>query len=223
MDLMARILNGSLTRAVTVISGRSLDGLRGQRPTVKENQTEENTKEEHKAKAKGGKSGKYPEMYRVNRAITLMKPLSINAGGDLRRNLSMRVYRIACAFANCIHTRVSHRSSSVIVAESPSLFRVYLMWIAPARATVAWDSSLLDGRGQFETSLATPGEGSNLADRPKLSELYLRNLKSILSNNSNHHLFQKYFKHFPSSEASKVSSLIRMTDTFVHTIIYVMS
>ncbi|KYN03224.1 hypothetical protein ALC62_05887 [Cyphomyrmex costatus] len=45
-----------------------------------------------------------------------MKPLSINAGGDLRRNLSMRVYRIACAFANCIHTR-SHRSPSVIVAE----------------------------------------------------------------------------------------------------------
>lgn len=33
MDLMARILNGSLTRAVAVISGRSLDGLRGQRPT----------------------------------------------------------------------------------------------------------------------------------------------------------------------------------------------
>lgn len=29
MDLMARILNGSLTRAVAVISGRSLDGLRG--------------------------------------------------------------------------------------------------------------------------------------------------------------------------------------------------
>ncbi|KYM83918.1 hypothetical protein ALC53_05680 [Atta colombica] len=57
-----------------------------------------------------------------------MKPLSINAGSDLRRNLSMRVYRIACAFANCIHTR----------------------------------SSLLDGRGQFETLLATPGEGSNL-------------------------------------------------------------
>ncbi|KYQ57236.1 hypothetical protein ALC60_03757 [Trachymyrmex zeteki] len=41
MDLMARILNGSLTRAVAVISGRSLDGLRGQRPTVKENQTKE--------------------------------------------------------------------------------------------------------------------------------------------------------------------------------------
>ncbi|EGI64105.1 hypothetical protein G5I_07454 [Acromyrmex echinatior] len=60
MDLMARILNGSLTRAVAVISGRSLDGLRGQRPTVKENQTEESTKEEHKTKAKGGKSGKYP-------------------------------------------------------------------------------------------------------------------------------------------------------------------
>ncbi|EGI64106.1 hypothetical protein G5I_07455 [Acromyrmex echinatior] len=156
------------------------------------------------------------EMYRVNRAITLMKPLSINAGGDLRRNLSMRVYRIACAFANCIHTR-SHRSSSLIVAESPSLFRVYLMWIAPVRATVAWGSSLLDGRGQFETLLATPGEGSNLVDRPKLSELYLRNLKPILSNNSNHHLFQNYFKHFPFSEASEMSSLIRMTDTHLST------
>ncbi|EZA48156.1 hypothetical protein X777_14041 [Ooceraea biroi] len=41
MDLMTRILNGSLTRAVAVISGRSLDGLRGQRPTVKRNQMEE--------------------------------------------------------------------------------------------------------------------------------------------------------------------------------------
>ncbi|TGZ47127.1 Uncharacterized protein DBV15_06113 [Temnothorax longispinosus] len=64
MDLMARILNGSLTRAVAVISGRSLDGLRGQRPTgslnMVENQMENITKEEHKAKAKGGKSGKYP-------------------------------------------------------------------------------------------------------------------------------------------------------------------
>lgn len=39
-----------------------------------------------------------------------MKPLSINVGGDLRRNLSTRVYRIACAFANCIHTRVCVRT-----------------------------------------------------------------------------------------------------------------
>lgn len=48
---------------------------------------------------------------------------------------------------------------------SPSLFRVYLMWIAPARATVAWGSSPLADRGQFETLPATSGEGSNLCRR----------------------------------------------------------
>lgn len=47
-------------------------------------------------------------------------------------------------------------------SRSPSLFRVYLMWIAQARATVAWDSSPLAGQGQFETLPATPGKGSNL-------------------------------------------------------------
>lgn len=45
---------------------------------------------------------------------------------------------------------------------SPSLFRVYLMWITPVRATVAWGSSPPAGQGQFETLSAISDEGSNL-------------------------------------------------------------
>ncbi|KYQ57234.1 hypothetical protein ALC60_03755 [Trachymyrmex zeteki] len=64
-----------------------------------------------------------------------MKPLSINASSDLRRNLSMRVYRIACAFANCIHTPYFEHFPPSEAPEMSSLIRMTDMHLSTPLST----------------------------------------------------------------------------------------
>ncbi|TGZ47163.1 hypothetical protein DBV15_06114 [Temnothorax longispinosus] len=102
--------------------------------------------------------------------FNLTKPLSINVGGVI----CVAICLCACielhpATETVIYSRFSGPAARNR-SRSPSLFRVYLMWIAPARATVAWDTSLspLAGQGQFETlSDYIPGKGSNLGRATK--------------------------------------------------------
>lgn len=88
-----------------------------------------------------------------------------HAPGWLRRGYRMANGEIQPATETVIYSRFSGPAAPLAAHNrswSPSLFRVYLMWITPARATVAWGSSPPAGQGQFETLSATSDEGSNL-------------------------------------------------------------